>query len=76
MGRFVMESMNLRRQCRRLFLENKTLRLSKLTQGAVIVLAGAAILIAGLYNLPKHTKQETIKAKTIEEKDGKRVYRK
>lgn len=58
------------------FGENKTLKLSKLTQGVVIVLAGAAILFAGLYNLPKHTKQETIKAKTIEETDGKRVYKK
>ena len=58
------------------FGENKTLKLSKLTQGVVIVLIGAAILIAGLYNLPKHTKQETIKAKTIEEKDGKRIFKK
>jgi len=57
------------------FGENKTLKLSKLTQGVVIVLVGAAVLIAGLYNLPKTTKQETIKAKTIEEKDGTRVLR-
>ncbi len=57
------------------FGENKTLTLNKLTQGVVIVLIGAGILIAGLYNLPKHTREETIKAKTIEEKDGKRIYK-
>ncbi len=57
------------------FGKDKTLTLTKLTQGVVIVLIGAAILIAGLYNLPKTKKEETIKAKTIEEKDGKKIYR-
>lgn len=54
------------------FGEKKTLTLTKLTQGVVIVLVGAAILIVGLYNLPKVMKEETIKAKIIEEKDGKK----
>jgi hypothetical protein len=45
------------------------------TQGVVIVLIGAGILVAGLYNIPKNTKEETIKAKEIEERDGKRIYR-
>lgn len=58
------------------FGKHKTLSLTKLTQGVVIVFIGAAILTAGLYNLPGTKKEETIKAKVIEEKDGKKIYRK
>lgn len=55
------------------FGANRTVTLTRLTQGVVIVLIGATILVAGLYNLPKVKKEETIKAKTIEEQNGKRV---
>lgn len=58
------------------FGKNRRLELTRLTQGVVIVIVGAAILIVGLYNLPKVKKEETIKAKTIEGEGGKRVYRK
>lgn len=58
------------------FGENKKLTLTRLTQGVVIVIIGAAILIAGLYNLPTTKKEKTVKAKTIEERDGKVIYKK
>lgn len=57
------------------FGPDRTLKLTKLTQGVVIVLIGAAILIAGIYNLPKTTKEETMKAKTIEKTNGRVILR-
>ena len=58
------------------FGEHRTLRLTALTQGVLIVLFGVVILIVGLYKLPRSTFSEKIDAKEIQKDPDGTVHMK